>query len=244
VDRLTKHIGALKAEIEEEANAEAVRLRDERNQANEELAKRLQEDLKPAIETFLRALHDLATAAQEDAKVNARLPAGVQRVTSADVIGRAIPMQPREEIAEEIVELWVNAQSGQIVGDQGAVVRMSADVGTVGPWRTRCARRKYRMIDYLEETPVQRAPSFLSALRIPACDGPGFAWPGGDEFVHPAKVLQFLAQRDKASAVAQRQTLKQFVPFEPWAPPPEVEHELKPVGRRKGTQSKPEDDAQ
>jgi hypothetical protein len=227
----------------EEATAEKIRqaiaARDERNRANELLAKRLQQEGVPAVKVLLGLLHDLAVAAQEDARVNQRSFPDAARVASADALARSIPMQPREDLAEEIVELWVDARTGEVVGNQRDVVQRTSLIGVIGPWNRRCAKRKFRAIDYLEEVPVQRAPSIFTALKLPNLDGPGFAY-DGDLVSHTGKALQLLSELGTGQRPSRdRQTLRQLIPVEPWVRPPEAD-ELTANGRRGGEKAEGE----
>jgi hypothetical protein len=237
IQRNANVVSMASEQVAAEKLRQALEARDERNRANEALANRLQKEGGPAVKILLALLHDLAVAAQEDAVVNRRLPTDVPRVTSADAMARSIPMLPREDLAEEIIELWVDARSGEVVGNQRDVVQRTSSIGVIGLWNRRCAKRRFRAIDYLEEVvPVQRAPSLFTALRVPNLDGPGFAF-DGDRVTHAAQALQVLSEFGTAQRPTRdRQTLRQLIPVEPWVRPPEAD-ELTPNGRRGGEKS-------
>jgi hypothetical protein len=148
-------------------------------------------------------------------------------------MARSIPMLPREDLAEEIIELWVDARSGEVVSNQRDVVQRTSSIGVIGPWNRRCAKRQFRAIDYLEEVPVQRAASIFAALRLPNLDRPGFVY-DGDNVSHAGKALQVLSEFGTGQRpTPDRQTLRQLIPVEPWVRPPEAD-ELTANGRRKG----------
>jgi hypothetical protein len=177
--RLEKLIGLLRDETMREDREELAELVAHRNRANAILADRIRTEGTAAVELLIGLVRDLAESALEDAKLNRRLPDDMTGVGGADALARSIPMRPHEIIAEEIVEQWVFSETGVQVGDQTAVTRISTTAGTIGPSSARCARRKFRVVDYHDAVPMQRLTSpFLSSLRLPNCDRPGLAYDG------------------------------------------------------------------
>jgi hypothetical protein len=223
IERLTKLVARLEAAADEdgrqaEAAAFANRV-DAQRQANEALARRIRDEAGPAIEKLLELARDVAAAALVDAALNAKLPDDVEKIASADAIARYHAPAPREVIAEKEVALWVFGSNGSILGNQDDVI--PSDDGSTGfvqasHHKTRVIRRKFRSINYREAEARQPLVPFFAALRLPSPDGPGLVW-DPREGLSAVAALETLKQRP---AVAERETLTELVPVEPFVPSP------------------------
>ena len=201
---------------EESANAQKAALRrrvDAQRQANEELERQIREVGGPAIEALLKLAHDIAAAAIVDVELNAQIRDDANKIIGADILARYRPPAPRENIAETEAELWVFEVNGNLVGNQDEVIELADGTGhLIGSqhYRTRCVKRRFRSIEYLEAEPRQRFEPFFSELKLPSLDGP--AW-SPREGASAAAILEALARRAEGS---ERQVLTELVPVDAW----------------------------
>ena len=225
IDRLTKLVIRLETAVgEDERQAQAAALAksaDAQRRANEALARRIREEGGPAIEKLLELARDVATAEMVTAAVNAKMAENAEKIASADVIARHRPPLPRETVSEKTVALWVFAATGNVIGNQGDVTPTGD--GSTGFIRgsqhhkTRVVRRKFKSVVYVEAASHEPLVPFFSALRLPSPDGPGLVWnPRSD--LSAVAALEVLSRRSEA---AERATLTELVPVEPFAPQPE-----------------------
>jgi len=183
------------------------------------LAGRLREVGGPAIDKLLELVRDLATAATVDAALNAKLPDDAEKIASAEMIARSRAPAQRENLSEKLVSLWLYASNGSVIGNQDDVVPTGD--GATGFIRgsqhhkTHAVRRKFKSISYLEAESRQPLVPFFAALRLPSPDGPGLVWDPRDG-LSAAAALEMLKQRP---AIAERETLTELVPVEPFVPP-------------------------
>ena len=131
-----------------------------------------------------------------------------------------VPAQ-RENISEKVVSFWCFAANGNIIGNQGDVTPTGdGDRGFIrgsAQYKAQAVRRKFKSISYIEAAPREPLTPFFSALRLPSPDGPGLVWnPRSD--LSAAAVVDMLQRR---SDVAERETLTELVPVEPFVSQPD-----------------------
>jgi hypothetical protein len=198
---------------------------------NVTLAKRMREEGPELLRAMLDWVTEIAAAEAETVRLNSNVPDGETGLNGPDALARTVIALPETINREVDTELWVIASNGEIVPDQRAVVAVSKDEGHFGKWRTHCARRRFKEVSYLPAVDVQRATTWLKALRLPFFDGPGFAW-NGETVDYPAQLLRML---DRLAPTAPQQPARQkqtrFVAVAPWTPP-EPSRRQKPVGER------------
>ena len=219
VQRLSKVLAVLEHEVVHERRQQLLAKAEAQTRANEDLAERLRKEGAAVVQQLQGLLRDVAQADIATAKINAMLPADAPPIKTTDTIARAREMRPREDISEKQVELWVSAESGAPIPDQTSVSDHGNGVGTVPSASStgvhKCARRRYRLIEYYDEEPVQRVEPLIKALRLPHFDRPGIAW-DGDHVGGPQAALDLL---DREDPEPKRQLLKQLVPEAPWVRP-------------------------
>lgn len=197
---------------------------------NDALTKRMRAEGPALLEAFLNWVGEIAAAEAATARINAHVPPGEEHLRGPDALARAAEMQPEKILREVEIELWVHDESGQIVLDQRAVVAISKAEGTVGAWRTPCARRRFKEVTYLPEVAVQRATPFLQALRLPYFDGRGLVFDGDRDAATAQQVLSTRSANAPKPPERQRQT--RFDAVGPWQPVRSLL--LGPTGRRGG----------
>jgi hypothetical protein len=190
------------------------KLVDTQRLANEKLAARIREEGGPAMHTLLKLAHDIAAAAIVDADLNAKISDDSQKLTGADMLARYRPPAPRETVSETEIDLWVFASNGSLVGNQDEVIEELADgsghlMGSPH-YRTRCVKRRFRSIEYLEPEPRQHFVPFYEALQLPCIDGPAWAVRAGSP---PAAVLEALKRRAEGT---ERQVPTELIAIDVW----------------------------
>ena len=219
VQRLSKVIAILEDEVVHQRRRQLLAEAEAQTRTNEALAERLRKEGEAIMQQLYALLRDVAQTDIETAKINAVLPADAPRIKTTDTIARAREMRPRKDISEKQVELWVRADSGAPIADQTSVSDHGNGVGTIpsasSAGMRKCARRRYRLIEYYDEEPVQRVEPLIKALRLPHFDRPGIAW-DGDHVGGPQAALELL---DREVSEPKRQLLKQLVPEASWVRP-------------------------
>lgn len=184
IDRLTKLIVILEAEIAAATEAEAdnnIRKRYEAQlKANAGLAKRIRADLTKANEILLALIRDVSAAAIEDASINGGLPDDLAPLVSAEQMARGKAALPRKDIATENLMLWVRSDSGYLVGDQDRVEDQGEGRGVLrtGMGWHNCRQQMYRSISFNPAERAEMPQSMFRTIRLPLADRPGLAWDG------------------------------------------------------------------
>ena len=189
---------------------------DAQRQANEALARRIRAEGGPAIEKLLELACDVATASMVDATLNSALP-DAEKIVSADVLARLRVPTPRENLSEKAVSVWCFAANGTVIGNQGDVVpTRDGSTGFIrgSQHRTQAVRRKFKSITYLEAESRQPLVPFFAALRLPSPVGPGLVWDPRDGLSAEGAIEML----DRRTAIAERETLTELVPIEPFVP--------------------------
>lgn len=197
-DRLTVLVEALSQELVNEGGAQAdAAFRESykrRRVANDELAKRIANELSEINNQVLALLREIATAALEDAKINAALPPDLAPLVSAHVLARARPGRPREVVSCKRLVSWVRSDNGAIVGDPDAVEDIGNGRGIIQRMEPlpaiRCHKALFEQISFHPaEDPVRPRPFWH--MRLVDADGPGTIF-DGTELTHPSHVLAAL----------------------------------------------------
>ena len=185
LDRLTKLIVILEAEIAAATEAEAdssIRKRYEAQlKANMGLARRIRSDLTKANDILLALIHDVLAAAIEDASINGSLPDDLDPLGGAEQMARGKIALPRKDIATENIMLWVRSDSGYLIGDQDKVEDQGGGRGvlrTTMGWDHRCRQQLYRSTAFHPAEPAEKPQSLFRTIRLPLADRPGLAWDG------------------------------------------------------------------
>lgn len=184
IERLTKLVAARENAIQEAARAAAdaeARRQVERCRAdNAAIEERYRTEVPSLICGLLTFARDAAAAAAEAHRLNAMLPPGVETIAVGDIAARDLAPVPREDIATEIQELWVNSQ-GIPVGDQDAVVETNDGAGMLQVNRSMqivCTKRRFRSTTFRPAFTPNMAGYFFSGLRLPFHDRPGAMFDG------------------------------------------------------------------
>lgn len=200
VGRCRKRVEQLEVAAAEDAERERLaallKRRDDQQKTEEVLGRRILEVGGPAIETLLGLARDTASAAIASAAINAQLPEGEDKIIGGDMLARHRAAAPREVLSEKKIQLWTFVSTGSIVGNQGDVVELGDGSGQILTRHNNiaCVRRDFWQIEYREAEPRQLFQPFFAALRLPAADGPGFAY-SPREGVTAAAALRMLEQR-------------------------------------------------
>jgi hypothetical protein len=164
-------------------------------------------------------LRNLAEAHIETARLNTLLPGDVERIKTADSIARAREALPRKNIREKEIDLWVRIETGMPIPDQTAVTDLGNGIGTIPSASNagifKCAKRRYRQVEYQPEEVAERVEPLIAVLRLPHFDRPGFAWNGG-HVRNPQAALELLDRNERGS---KRQVLTELVAEAPWTTP-------------------------
>jgi hypothetical protein len=231
VQLMTKVVSLEEVHAEEEARIELEELLVDRNAKNMVLANRFKVEGTKLVTGLLGLLRELAEASEEDMPASLRLRPIGAHVVSADVLARAIPAKPRVDVRETAAELWADAHTGKRIEHQQAVRETEDGFGVTGFHDILCVKRKFRIIDYLDEVGPGRVEAFVTSLRLPNCDRPGFAW-NGDTLSHPASALATL---DQPKSESTRESKTDYVAVDPhWVTPTNAGPQKHYVGRRFG----------
>jgi len=226
VDRLTDLIETYETDAEaarkSEADAAARRQVAEARKAADELANRIRTHGARIMGELLSLAKECAGQALIAKALNANLPEGEAPIPTSDILARDLGAEDRKDIKSREVELWVVADDGRIVGDQAAVISSDGITGHFhvagAGFRWRCARRKFREVEFNPRTLPDWPGSLFSLIRLPRIDGPGFLFDGA--LLTPEAV----ADLDVAAAVAPRKkqprpTQFELIPVDPTWPP-------------------------
>jgi hypothetical protein len=232
VERHVKLVDLAWQEDENDQRRELIAAADAQRAANVKTAEWLKKEgaeLQRRAEVIVRKIAeaDVETQRLNDRleRLNDRLPADIERIAhirSADTIARGRIALDRENITEKRVELWVDAETGNLVSDQTSVVDRGDGTGSItsGRWEhrhvRRCVRRRYRQIEFHpREQAVWAEPTYV-AMRLPNFDRPGMFWSG--DGVRSAQAALNLLKRDRSEP--EREILVEIVPEGPWTVEP------------------------
>ncbi|MCK1618058.1 hypothetical protein IVA96_15675 [Bradyrhizobium sp. 159] len=206
-----------------EADAAARREIAAARKAANDLTARIKTDGQRIAAELLKLAKEAAQQALDAKRLNENLPEGEMPVPFADIVARDFGAEPRKDVRSREVELWVVADDGRIVGDQAAVVSSDSITGHLhvagAGIRWRCARRKFKEVEFHPSTLADWPGDLFSLIRLPHLDGPGFAFDGSlmtTEAVADLDVDAAIAPRKKPP----RSTQIELIPIDPTWPPP------------------------
>ncbi|WJR74920.1 hypothetical protein [Bradyrhizobium sp. NP1] len=212
------------AEAARKAEADAAarkRVADARKDADE-LAARIKVDGPRIVGELLSLARECAKQSLIAKALNAELPEGETPVPQADIVARDFGAEPRKDIRSRDVELWVVADDGRIVGDQAAVTSSDGITGHLhvagAGLRWRCARRKFREVEFNPRTFTDWPGSFHELIRLPRLDGPGALFDGSLLTIEAAAALD-VAASVKPTKRQPRPVQIELIPVDPTWPP-------------------------
>jgi hypothetical protein len=226
VDRLTALVASLQgdaaaARISDEREATRRRLAAARKDAGD-LAQRIQIDGQRIATELVQLARDAAQQALEAKALNADLPEGETPIAAADILARDTGAAPREDIRSREVELWVVASTGNIVGDQRAVISKDGVTGELSTgfssMRPRCAKRLFREVEFHPHVLSDWPGDFHTLVRLPRLDGPGALFDGALLTVEAVAAID-LAALVKPAKRQPRSIQIELIPVDPtWTP--------------------------
>jgi hypothetical protein len=226
VDRLAGLIETCEADAEvarkSEADAAARRQVAAARAAAGELADRIHTDGARIMGDLLVLLRECAEQSLTAKALNADLPAGETPIPAADILARDLGAEDRRDIKSREVELWVVADDGRIVGDQAAVISIDGVTGHFhvagAGFRWRCARRKFREVEFNPRTLPDWPGDLFSLVRLPRLDGPGALFDGSLLTVEAVAALD-VAAAVKPAKRPPRPVQIELTPIDPSWPP-------------------------
>jgi hypothetical protein len=174
----------------------------------------------------LQLVKEAAQQSLEAKALNASLPEGETPIPAADILARDHGAEHRKDIKSREVELWVIAGTGDIVGNQGAVVSTDGVTGQLNDpyssFRPRCMRRRFRETEYHPRTLTDWPGDLFSLVRLPRLDGPGFLFDGSLLTVEAVAALDVAAAVKPAARRQPRPVQIELTPVDPTWPPAEA----------------------
>jgi hypothetical protein len=185
LDRLVRLVSALEDGAEAAAKYDAEETFRKRTEAarknNAEVAGRIKSE-GPKLAAALKSLaRDVALSQIETAAINRELPLGVPPLRDANFLARSMPAVPRQNVGQKVLEMWVRASDGSLIGNQADVISEDGRSGHVQLNRTLridCVRRRFRKIEYHHEITQTVPEDFHRFIRLPAFDLPGVGFDG------------------------------------------------------------------
>ena len=213
-ERLDICIAALEVEVEQQkrdaAHADLLSRRAALEKETAALARRINLDGAKAADVLVQLTEEATANAQAVAALNREL-SGEEQLIHADHIARHRDPVARKNLEETIVSLWVFERTGELVGDQDAVVEHSSERGfipannAISLSNNPVVRKRFGQIRYLKASDREYADPLASVLRLPRFDGPGLLF----DFGHKTKP-------------AQRRELVELIPVDAPAKPARV----------------------
>ncbi|MET4043965.1 hypothetical protein [Bradyrhizobium sp. RT6a] len=186
-----------------------------------DLADRIRTDGARITTELLQLTRDCARQSLAAKVLNEALPEGETPIPAADILARDFGAEPRKDLRSREKDLWVAATTGEVIGDQDAVVSEDGVRGQVhvfgGSMRWKCLKRRFREVEFHPSSSVDWPGHLFSLIRLPCLDGPGFLFDGS------RMILETVADLDVAAAIATRRkqprpTQIELIPIDPWPP--------------------------
>ncbi|MCK1618909.1 hypothetical protein IVA96_20170 [Bradyrhizobium sp. 159] len=197
IERLALLVQKLEADLEQDAADATVAARAARRveleRQSKALASRIAEEGAQAAAVLVALAEQAKLNAEAVELFNRKLGDDDAPLLSGDHIARYRAPAPRQDLAEDIVDLWTFEQNGEIVGDPDVVVERSYERGYI-PSHMRniqVVRRRFRQITYLEAGERQYLDPLAMVLRLPRFDGPGLLFDRG-RVVEPGKPRELI----------------------------------------------------
>jgi hypothetical protein len=225
VDRLAGLVEAIETDASDMARAaaasDAKRQLDAARKQSADLADRIKIDGQRIVTELLVLARECARQSLVAKTLNANLPEGEQPIPAADILARDFGVEPRRDLRTRELSLWVAENSGEIVGDQRAVVSEDGIRGQVnilgGTVRRRCVKRRFTETEYHPSTAPDWPGDLFQLIRLPRLDGPGSLFDGAymvAEMVADLDVDAISSPRKRQPRPAQ----VELVPIDPWPP--------------------------
>ncbi|MCK1679545.1 hypothetical protein IVA87_08735 [Bradyrhizobium sp. 147] len=199
-ERLALLVERLEADLQQEQTDAAVAARAARRveleQQSKALASRIAEEGAQAAAVLLALAEQAKLNAEAVELFNRELGDDDAPLLSGDHIARYRAPAPRQNLAEDVIDLWVFESSGELVNDQDAVIetadgRGKIPGGMVNRHPTFVVRRRFKQVRYLEPGDRQHLEPLSAALRLPRFDGPTMLFDRG-RAVKPAERRELL----------------------------------------------------
>jgi hypothetical protein len=191
-ERLELLVDKLVADLERE-KSDAARFalearRAELEQESAALARRIVEEGTAAAEVLMRLAEQARANAESIERFNRELGDEDAPLFSADHLARHRAPEPRQDIAEDVVDLWVFESSGELVGDPDSVIEREYAKGIIlSPMRNiPVERRRFRQVSYLEAGAFEWIKPLGEVLRLPNFNAPGMMFDRGQR-VEPSQ---------------------------------------------------------
>lgn len=231
VDRLERLVAALVAgDAASKREAEEAPLRARRQAAEKfsaEVAARFRTEYPKLLRSLKSHARDMAVSQVETDRLNRILieRGDIGDLVDANNLARSQPAIPRQDITSKLLQLWVRASDGSLIGDQDAVVEAGDGKGhfIANRMRVDCVRREFKSVQYHPEIWSEIPEPFHVLLSLPNSDGQGAAFEG--RWLVEDAVAGISLEPPKADKKARRPVQTEITPTAPWSPPV-----LKPVG--------------
>jgi hypothetical protein len=193
-ERLSILIAAFEIEIEQQrkdaARADLMSRRATLEKQTYALARRIRLDGAKAAELLVQLTEEASANARAVAEFNRELGHG-EPLEHADHIARYRDPKPRQDLSEEITDLWCFERTGQLAGDQDAVIALANGRGIIPATEHSLTnkpvvRKKYRQVRYLAAGHREYVDPLASILRLPRFDQPGTLYDRGNR-LEPAR---------------------------------------------------------
>jgi hypothetical protein len=209
-ERLDICISTLEAEVEQAkrdaARADLLSRRAALEKQTAALARRITEEGTNAAAVLVQLAEEASTNAADVGRLNRELSDDEQLI-HADRIARHRDPVPRKILDETAVDLWVFERTGELVGDQDAVLERTFERGTIRASGISLAnrpviRKRFRQVRYLAPGDREYADPLGSVLRLPRFDAPGMLFDHGHK-AEPAPRQELMELVPTANAPAE-----------------------------------------
>ncbi|MCK1753807.1 hypothetical protein IVA78_00850 [Bradyrhizobium sp. 137] len=208
-ERLALLVEKLEADLQQEQTDAAVAARAARRveleQQSKALASRIAEEGAQAAAVLLALAEQAKLNAEAVELFNRELGDDDAPLLSGDHIARYRAPAPRQNLAEDVIDLWVFERTGELVGDPDLIHEISEQRGIIPPAggvssrATPVVRKRFRQVRYLEGGERLYVEPLATVLRLPRFDGPGLLFDRG-RIVEAAERRELIELVDDAPA--------------------------------------------
>lgn len=225
VGRLQRFIAALEPTVVEQRRADEVQAIRKRaaaaRKANAALAERIRMEGAKLSGQMLSLVKEVAASTVEAEAINKMLPSDEPPIADANVLARGKPAIPRRIISEKIERLWVFKMTGNLIGDQDAVVVHDAETGFLPSLESgrrggqSCVRRSFKVTAFHPAVERISPNELFRDIELPHFDRPGSAIPPRSR----ASAADFAALSVAPAPLVAREseTQTEMTPLESWA---------------------------
>ncbi|WP_035714981.1 hypothetical protein, partial [Bradyrhizobium genomosp. I (2014)] len=173
-ERLEICVSTLEIEVEQQkkdaARADLVSRRVTLEKQTAALARRITDEGAKAAAALVQLAEESKSNAMDVERLNRELSDDEQLV-NADILARHRAPQPRENLDESVVDLWVYERTNELVSDPDSVVERSYERGyipgtEVGRNPIPVVRRRFRQIRYIEGGERSYVEPLATVLRL------------------------------------------------------------------------------